>query len=59
VKPAVAVVMVTLAVAVAACSKPQQPKVELATPLDTARGLQQDVLKKSEDRGAAADQIAK
>ena len=54
-----AVVMATLAVAVAACSKPQQPKVELAKPLDTARALQDDVIKKAEDRGAAADQIAK
>ena len=54
-----AVAMATLAVALAACSKPQQPKVELAKPLDTARALQDDVIKKAEDRGAAADQIAK
>ena len=58
-KLSVAAVMATLAVAVAACSKPQQPKVELAKPLDDARALQQDVVKKAEERGAAADQIAK
>jgi hypothetical protein len=54
-----AVAIATLVVAVAACSKPQQPKVELAKPLDTARALQEDVIKKAEERGAAADQIAK
>jgi hypothetical protein len=59
VKAAAAAAMVTLAVAVAACSKPPPPKVELAKPLDDAKALQQDVLKKAEDRGAAADQIAK
>jgi hypothetical protein len=59
VKPFAAAALVALAVTAAACSKPQQPKVELAKPLETARGLQQDVLKNAEDRGAAADQIAK
>jgi hypothetical protein len=54
-----AVATVALVAALAACSKPQQPKVEITKPLDTARGLQDDVLKKSEERGAAADQIAK
>jgi hypothetical protein len=51
--------LVALAVAVGACSKPPPPKVELAKPLDDARALQQDVLKKAEERGVAADQIAK
>ena len=48
-----------LAAMAAACSKPQQPKVELTKPLEAARGLEQDVLKKAEERGAAADQAAK
>ena len=51
--------MAALAVALAACSKPQQPKVELTKPLDIARGLQQDVVKKADERGAAADEVTK
>lgn len=47
------------AAAVAACSKQQQPKVELSKPLDTAKALSQDINKKAGERGAAADQISK
>lgn len=53
------VAVAVLAAMAAACNKPQQPKVELTKPLDAARGLEKDVLKKAEERGAAADQVTK
>jgi hypothetical protein len=56
---AAAVVIAALAALAAACSKPQQPKVELAKPLEAAKDLGQDITKKAEERGAAADQAAK
>jgi hypothetical protein len=59
VKYIAAAVMVALAAAMAACGKQQQPKVELAKPLDTAKALEQDINKKAGERGAAADQLAK
>jgi len=54
-----AAVAIALAATAAACGKQQQPKVELAKPLDTAKALQQDVARKAEERGAAADQISR
>ena len=43
---------------VAACSRPQQPKVEVKA-LDAAKGLQEDLNKKAEDRGSLSDQYSK
>jgi hypothetical protein len=51
--------MIALAAVTAACGKQEQPKVELAKPLDTAKGLGEDINKKAGERGAAADEIAK
>ncbi len=58
-KIATLVAIAVLAAMAAACSKPQPPKVELTKPIDTAKALEKDVLKKAEERGAAADQAAK
>ncbi len=58
-KKLVAAAALAALAAAAACNKPQQPKVELAKPLEAAKDLGQDITKKAEERGAAADQVAK
>ncbi len=43
----------------AACGKPQQPKVEITKPLDTAKGMQEDLNKKAQENLDKADQLSK
>ena len=73
-----AAAMLAALAAVAACSKPQQPKVDAAAErkeahdraskdafsaqvqaVDKAQALQQDLNRKAEERGAAADAMSK
>ncbi|HET9576672.1 MAG TPA: hypothetical protein VFP44_02535 [Usitatibacter sp.] len=54
-----AVAAIALAAMAAACSKPQQPKVEITKPLDTAKGMQDDLNKKAQDNLDKADQLSK
>jgi hypothetical protein len=58
-----AAAVIALAATAAACSKPQQPKVEpLKTEmkaLDTAKGLEADINRKAQDNLEAVDKISK
>jgi hypothetical protein len=58
VKRLAAAAVIGIAAMTAACSKPQQPKVEMKS-LDTAKGLGADVDRKAQDERDAIDKISK
>lgn len=57
-KAIAAAVVIALAAVTAACSKPQQPKVETKA-LDTAKGLQADLNRKAQDNLDTADKLSR
>ena len=58
-KTIAALATIALVAMVAACGKPQQPKVEITKPLDTAKGMQEDLNKKAQENLDKADQLSK
>ena len=51
-----AAVAIALVAMTAACSKPQQPKVDLAKPIQDAKKLEGDLIKKAQDDLKKADE---